>query len=213
MIPPPDSFRDRSQAAVDSLIAFLNSPDASSRTQWLFGGQPGANILEQYDKSVSREMPRRVINPSVSAMRVKGREILLVLFKDHQQRSWSAPFEWDRGTYRLHWEAMTGYGEIPWQTFRDKKPPGRYRMRANLFLPAAPFQTSPLEDMAVISLTHPELPVPMTALIPRTSELFSQLETLGPSGDFPAVIEIEWKPSQESIGPTITGLVHRDWLR
>lgn len=197
----------KSEQALAALLAFVNAPDNSMRCDHVIGRRTIRNILEGFYKKRERTLPARVINPTVAAVEVGGREIVIVSFVDENGKSKAAPFEWDVDGYRLHWEAFVGYGEISWQEFFDQKPMGEFKMRANLYLP----ENSGSEDLTVL-LSHPELSSPKVVRILKGSLAARMLSSYPFVTDIPVLIGIRWPEKDDLSLPVVTRWFHRDWI-
>ena len=208
---PPTTLQARSEAAISELLGFVNDPTHSARSKRMHGQAEALEHLEDYYDQRGNALPRRIINPSVSAVNFKDRELLLVAFLDENGRSWAAPFEWNGHSYRMHWEAMVGYGEIPWVEFFDKRPQGTFQMRANFFLPDNEVFDPVATDCIVVLMSHPDLPRPATVLVQNGSAIHRQLSSYPRAMDIPGIAEIQWKEG-ESNHPELTGRFQRDWI-
>lgn len=212
LLEPPLDPKDRANAAIKEILGFVNATSHVERTARIFETDDIPRKLDAYYQSRGHSLPKRIINPSVTAAEFKGRELLFVSFSDESGRLWSAPFEWDRDRYRMHWEAMTGFGEISWDTFFAERPKGVHRMRLKLYLPEDGLAVSPDGIHLIGLVSHPELVQPMGVLVKKNSPVHRSIEALGQQGDVPALVGIEW-PETGGDQPVICEWLHRDWLR
>jgi len=211
-IQQPSDPEAQSEAVIKALLEFINAPDHVSRLNCMYEQVDAMPELIDYYGKRGNALPQRVVNPSVSAINLAGKEILLVSFVDQDARGWSAPFEWVRGSYRLHWEAMTGYGEISWQQFFQSRSAGKFIMRAKFFIPEEDYRPSSFSNEVVVLLSHPELEKPRTVVVRKDSEAYQQLTHYPRSQDIPAIVEIHW-PVSSSQFPEVTRWQQRDWIR
>lgn len=210
--PLPTDQETKSEAAISALLAFVNAPDHASRCDHLIGRSALRDKLEAYYERDGHSLPERIINPNVTSIGMDGREILIVSFIDETGKKISAPFEWDSGSYRLHWEAMTAHGDIPWQVFFDARPEGTFEMRANLYVHQK-MRDVPADATRITALlTHPDLPEPQTVAIPVGSVVHRQLMNLPSGSDIPARIGIRWMDGEDHSLPLVTRWHHRDWI-
>lgn len=208
---PPPKVEAKSESVISELLGFVNAPTHAARSTRMFGQAEAVEHLENYYDQRGRTLPRKIINPSVSAVNFKDRELLLVAFLDENNRAWSAPFEWDGKSYRLHWEAMTGFGEISWSEFLENRPKGTFTMRANFFLPENENFDALALDHLVVLMSHPDLPVPTSVLVPNESNAHRQLASYPRATDIPGIVEIKW-PEGNGERPVVTRWVQRDWI-
>lgn len=205
--PPPESMEEKRSAALEALLDFANSTSPEQRLAMT--ADPGLTVamIEAHASSHPDAQPRSIFNPSVTAVSLHGREILLISFLDHLKRPRSAPFEWIGSSYKLHWEAMNGYGQVPWQVFFTERPRGPLVMRGKIYLseiaPGSP--DAPL----TILLTHPDLERP--AVIDLAAHLIPTFATFPRSRDVPGIFEITWP--EQSDRPLLTRWIQRDWIR
>jgi hypothetical protein len=209
---PPGEPKDRAEAAIEELVGFVNDANHLERSARIFETEDIPLKLETFYGSRGHSLPKRIINPSVTAADFKGRELLFVAFNDESGRQWSAPFEWDRDRYRLHWEAMTGYGETSWQEFVSERPKGLHRMRLKLYLPEEGLTLSPDGIHLIGLISHPELAQPIGVLVKKNSPVHQSIQSLSQHGDVPALVGIEW-PQTGGDYPIISNWLHLDWLR
>jgi hypothetical protein len=201
----------KSEAVIAELLSFVNAPNHHDRSMRVY---EQANILEylkKYYNQGEHDFPKRIINPSVSAVNLRDRELLLVAFTDQNGRAWSAPFEWKRGAYRLHWEAMVGFGAISWKEFFGSKPTGHFTMRAKFFLPENETPSPVDPEYVMILMSHPELPQPVSVRVRYGSEAHQQLVSYPRSTDIPGIVEIYW-PEGSSSQPVLSRWLQRDWI-
>ena len=208
---PPAKAEAKSEAVISELLGFVNDPTHAARSRRMFGQAEALANLENYYDQRGNTLPRKMVNPSVSAVNFKDRELLLVAFLDESGRAWSAPFEWDGGSYRLHWEAMTGFGEISWRAFLENRPKGVFTMRANFFLPENEIFDPLATDHLVVLMSHPDLPLPASVLVPNGSNIYRQLASHPRATDIPGIVEIKW-PEGNSERPVLTRWIQRDWI-
>ncbi|MEY4568904.1 MAG: hypothetical protein RLZZ398_343 [Verrucomicrobiota bacterium] len=208
---PPAKAEVKSETVISELLGFVNDPTHAARSRRMFRQAEALEHLENYYDQRGRTLPRKIINPSVSAVNFKDRELLLVAFLDESNRAWSAPFEWDGDSYRLHWEAMTGFGDISWSEFLEKRPKGTFTMRGNFFLPENENFDALATDHLVVLLNHPDLPHPASVLVPKESKIHRQLASYPRATDIPGIVEIKW-PEGNSERPVLTGWIQRDWI-
>lgn len=208
---PPAKAEVKSETVISELLGFVNDPTHAARSRRMFGQAEALEHLENYYDQRGRTLPRKIINPSVSAVNFKDRELLLVAFLDESNRAWSAPFEWDGRSYRLHWEAMTGFGEISWREFLEKRPKGRFKMRGNFFLPQSETFDPVATDHVVVLISHPDLTRSISVLVRNNSEVHRQLSKLTRATDIPGIVEIQW-PEGNGERPVLTRWIQRDWI-
>jgi hypothetical protein len=208
---PPAKPEAKSEAVISELLSFVNDRTHTARSKRMHGQADALEYLEDFYNQRGNALPRKIINPAVSAVDFKDREVLLVAFLDENSRSWSAPFEWDGRSYRLHWEAMVGYGDISWHEFFEKRPKGTFKMRANFFLPENEVFDPVATDHIVALMSHPELIRSASVLIQNGSEIQRQLSRYPRTTDIPGIVEIEW-PEGEGNQPRLTRWLQRDWI-
>lgn len=213
-IMPPFSPEARSAAALDALLAFANAPDHKSRLPLLYESNLAAATLDEFYSRDPELLPQKVLNPSVSAITLDGREILLVSFLDHRHRPWSAPFEWFRDSYKLHWKAMTSYCETPWSNFLQNHPRGKFIMRGKLYLPEAPISDPGSSDFTIALVSHPDLSQPSTLRIPRGSKAAESIKDFPRSKDVPGIFEVSWdaNAAMQATRPILVRWIQRDWI-
>jgi hypothetical protein len=209
---PPAKPEARSEAVITELLGFINDPTHDARAERMYGQADALKHLVTYYDQRGNALPRKVVNPSVNAVKFKDRELLLVAFQDEKGRAWSAPFEWDHSSYRLHWEAMTGFGEISWHDFFENRPNGYFKMRANFFLPEKEVLDPVATDHVVVLMSHPDLARPASVLVRGASEIHRQLARYPRATDIPGIVEIHW-PDGSANRPVLTRWFQRDWLR
>jgi hypothetical protein len=209
---PPTGTNEKSEAVIAALLAFVNSPNHASRCRHLIGRSKMREQLEAYYGKQGHSFPKRIINPTVTAFEVGYREIIIILFIDQDGKRISAPFEWDIDGYRLHWEAMTGSGDIPWQDFFDRRPEGDFNMRVNLFVPKIDHELPNDNNRIIALISHPDLQQARTVAIPVGSEVHNQLLDHPSETDIPAHIGIQWLDGEGSLLPVLTKWHHRDWI-
>lgn len=209
---PPADPKTKSDVVIAELLGFINDADHATRSLRIYElVDTIAHLRSYYDKR-GRALPKKVVNPAVTAVDLKGREIILVVFQDEAGRTWSAPFEWDRGSYRLHWEAMTGFGEISWQEFFKNHPSGHYKMRATFFLPEEAIESPAAVGHAVVLMSHPDLEQPVSVLVPLASQTYLRLTSHPRATDIPALVEIHW-PDASATQPVLSSWIHDNWIR
>lgn len=211
---PPSLPQERSAAALEALVSFANAPDHAFRVPLLHERDVSANTLREFYTRDPELLPETIVNPSVSAIELDGREILLVSFIDHKQRPWSAPFEWSRGSYKLHWKAMTGYCEIPWSTFIEQRPEGRFTMRGKLYLPSTDSEEPGATGFITALVAHPDLSQPIPVRIQQGSEASNWMGSFHRAKDIPGIFEFTWESPvpADSTRPTLTHCLKRDWI-
>lgn len=200
---------EKSERCTALLMSFINAPDHATRCGFVFGRLAMRDILERHYSENGHSLPRRVINPAVSAVAIQDREIIIVSFFDENGKAKAAPFEWDGDEYRLHWEAFAGYGEIAWQQFFDLRPEGEYAMRANLFIP----ENAEIREGGITALlSHPDLTAPRFVTLPAGSDAYLQITGCPPATDVPALIGIQWPEDGDTDLPVVSRWIHRDWI-
>lgn len=211
IVEPPADPNAKSETVIAELLGFVNDPSHAARGRRVYE-QAGAldDLVNYYDRR-GNSLPRKVVNPSVTAVAFKDREILLVAFTDEHGKCWSAPFEWAGDCYRLHWEAMTGFGAISWRAFFEDKPKGTFRMRAKFYLPEDAAPDPVAVDQVAVLMSHPELEHAVTVLVPKDSEVYQHLASYPRATDIPATVEIRWQESGAG-QPVLTRWLHRDWM-
>ena len=210
--PPPADPKAKSDAAVAALLAFINAPNHTARSALVYEKEHAREHLETYYEKRRHLLPAKVLNPAVSAVNLNDREILLVTFLDENGRQWSAPFEWDRNAFLLHWEAMTGFGEISWQEFLENKPQGEFTMRATFYVPPDDLDQSHDQDYITVLMSHPDLEKPTSVLIGRNSEVHHQISFYPKGKDIPAIVKIKWADRGNS-QPELTKWYQTNWIR
>lgn len=209
---PPGDGKGKSEAVIAVLLAFVNSKDHIRRCDYIVGRATKLERLESYYDKDGYPLLGRIINPAVTALEMNDREILIVSFINEAGKRISAPFEWDNDSYRLHWEAMTGYCEVPWEIFLKNRPKGEFEMRANLYLSQTMRDIPNEAGWITAFLSHPDLPEPQTVAIPVGSEAYKQLLALPPNTDVPARIGIRWVENENLSLPVVARWYHRDWI-
>lgn len=208
---PPESREEKSQAAINVLLGFVNDHSHQERVYRIY---EQANVLErlvEYYDNRENILPRRVMNPSVSAVNLRDRELLLISFTDQAGRQWSAPFEWKGDSYLMHWEAMVGFGEISWEKFFQERPEGHFVMRANFFLPESDTFSPLSSDRLVILMRHPELTQGVSVEVQVGSEAHQKLRKFPKNKDIPGVVDLCF-PEGEIGMPLLSGWLQRDWI-
>lgn len=209
---PPTKPEAKSKAVITELLGFINDPTHAARSKRMHGQADALEHLVTYYDQRGNSLPRKVVNPSVSAMKFKDRELLLVAFQDENGRAWSAPFEWNGSAYRLHWEAMTGFGEISWSDFFKDRPKGHFKVRANFFLPENEVFDPVAKDHVMVLMNHPDLPRAASVLVRGASDVHRQLARYPRATDIPGIVEIHW-PDEKTDQPVVTRWFQSDWLR
>lgn len=209
---PPAKPEARSEAVIAELLGFINDPTHAARCKRMHDQADALEHLVAYYDQRGNSLPRKVVNPSVSAVKFKDRELLLVTFQDENGLAWSAPFEWNGSAYRLHWEAMTGFGEISWHDFFKDRPKGHFKVRANFFLPEHEILDPVAKDHVMVLMNHPDLPRAASVLVRAYSDVHRQLARYPRATDIPGIVEIHW-PDENADQPVLTRWFHRDWLR
>jgi hypothetical protein len=213
VLPPPESPQEKSTAAIALLDEFFKISDPSRRLHLVFDSVDQTDAFLDYYGRIGRRDPAGIRDRKVTAILDKGREILIVTFKDEQNRQWAAPVEWNVNGYRLHWGSMTGYGEVPWDRFLAERSPNTVTMRVNIYRPDSEPSTFVPEGHAFVLITHPELGKPLGALLSNAPSLEPLLK-LPKNTDIPAKVIMQWRnfgPSGE--WPVVSELVHRNWIR
>lgn len=208
---PPVSPEEKSEAAIAKLLEFVNAHSHPERVLRIYQQtKPLEQLIEYYDQR-GNALPQRIINPAVSALSVKDRELLLVSFTDQDGRQWSAPFEWKNSSYHLHWEAMVGFGEISWIQFFQERPREHFIMRANFFLPEND-EVQPLAtDRIIVLMSHPELANAVSVEVLIDSEVHQHLMEFPRLTDIPAMVDLYW-PEGENGMPRLSRWLQRDWI-
>lgn len=209
---PPASPDEKSQAATAALLGFVNDPSHEARANRIFEKTNALENLVRYYDLRKNALPRRVINPSVSALNLRDRELLLVSFTDQDGRQWSAPFEWKGDSYLLHWEAMVGFGDISWTEFFQNRPSGNFMMRANFFVPENDVLSPLTADRMVILMSHPDLAKSANVEVRVGSEVHQQLMEFPRQTDIPAMVDLYW-PEGENGMPMLSRWLQRDWIK
>lgn len=196
-----------------ALNAFFETKDPARRLALLFDPESESASLLDYYLHRGRRDPEGIHDRKVTAVLDKDREILIVTFKDEENRKWAAPFEWKINSYRFHWGSMTGYGDLPWDRFLADQPVKPVRMRVNIYIPDAESPALIPSDHTFVLLTHPELKNPMGALLSPSASLLPLLE-LRRNTDIPANVSMQWREFKGAGNwPVITDLIHRNWIR
>lgn len=208
---PPTSPDEKSQAATAALLGFVNDPSHEARANRIFEKTGALEQLVEYYDLRKNGLPRRVINPSVSALNLRDRELLLVSFTDQDGRQWSAPFEWKGDSYLLHWEAMVGFGDVSWAEFFDNRPKGNFMMRANFFIPENDTFSPLAADLIVVLMSHPELEKATSVEVRVGSDVYQQLMSIPRLTDIPAMVDLYW-PQGATEMPLLSRWLQRDWI-
>jgi len=207
----PSSPEKKSETAIAALLEFVNAPSHQERAHGTYERTETVEHLIEYYDQRGNSLPQRVINPTVSALSLRDRELLLVSFTDQDGRQWSAPFEWKGNSYLLHWEAMVGFGEISWDEFFQDRPKGHFVMRANFFLPENDTVRPLATDRIVILVSHPELAQAAGVEVQIGSEVHQQLMGFPRLIDIPAMVDLYW-PEGENAMPLLSRWLQRDWI-
>ena len=211
-IPPPKTPEEKSAAAMAAFDGFLAINDPARRLPLVFDPVGDSAAFLDYYGHRARKDPESIHDRKVTAVLDKDREILIVTFRDAQKRKWAAPFEWNVNGYRLHWGAMTGYGELPWDRFLAERPAKPVRMRVNLYIPDAAGETLVPDGHMSVLITHPELTKPIGALL-SPSPTLEPLLALPRNSDIPANVSMQWRDFEGSgTWPVVTDLIHRNWI-
>lgn len=212
-LPPPDSPKEKTTAAIELIDAFFGIEDPTRRLALVFdAGDETADFLDYYGQR-ARTDPSGIHNRKVTAILEKDREILIVTFDDDQGRHWAAPVEWKVNAYRLHWGAMTGYGQIAWNRFIAERPAKPVQMRAKIYRPDSGASDLIPEGHEYVLIAHPELPRPFGALLGE-SETLKPLRELPANTDIPACVTMQWQDfGTAGQWPVVTNLVHSNWIR
>lgn len=212
-LPPPESPEKKTSAAMEALNVFFETKDPTSRSALLFDPESESAAVFDYYMHRDRRDPEVIHDRKVTAVLDKDREILIVTFKDDENRQWAAPFEWKINGYRLHWGSMTGYGDLPWDRFLAEQPTKPVRMRVNIYIPDSESPAFIPSVHTSVLLTHPELKKPMGALLGPSSSLTPLLK-LPRNTDIPANVTMQWSEFEGAGNwPVITDLIHRNWIR
>lgn len=211
-LPPPESPEEKTAAAMAVLDEFFRINNPALRLPLVFDSEGQTGDFLDYYVNRGRSDPEAIHDRKVTAILDKDREILIVTFKDENNRTWAAPFEWKTKGYHLHWGSMTGYGEVPWERFLAEQPSKPVRMRLNIYIPDA--ESPPLipGGHTFVLISHPELAKPMGALLAPSPSLKPLLK-LPRNTDIPANVSIQWQDFDGAEKwPVITDLIHRNWI-
>jgi hypothetical protein len=212
-LPPPETPEEKTAAAMEVLDDFFKINNPARRLPFVFDPESqSADLIDYYVKR-GRSDPDVIHDRKVTAVLDKDREILIVTFKDGENRTWAAPFEWKTNGYHLHWGSMTGYGQLPWDRFIEDQPSTPVRMRLNIYIPDSDSPPLIPGDHTFILISHPELAKPMGALLAPSPSLKPILK-LPRNTDIPANVSIQWWEFEGAGNwPVITELIHRNWIR
>lgn len=211
--PPPERPEEKSALALAAVDRFFSAARMEEKLDLVFDLRVEAEEVKDYYLTRGRVDPSPEGERKVTAISESGREILIVTFRDQSGRDWAAPLEWHGTGYRLHWGAMTGYGEIPWAKFLEKPRGEKWKMRLNLYRPADQTAHQLPEGHDYVLVTHPELQRPLGALLAPDSSLQS-IQLLPEGRDIPVRVEMIWQDFGEAgEWPVITSLIHRNWIR
>ncbi len=212
-VPPPESPEEKTAAAIAAFDNFLQTGDSARRLPLVFDPENESVAILDYYTRHGRTDPEGIHDRKVTAVLEKEREILILTFKDGQDRTWAAPFEWKTNAYRIHWGSMTGYGALPWDRFLTERPAKPVRMRVNLYIPDSESPALVPPDHTFALITHPELKKPLGALLAPSKSLKPLLK-LPRNTDIPANVSMQWFGFDGSGDwPVITELIHRNWIR
>lgn len=210
---PPIEKAEVAVAAITVLTDFINARNHLDRCDYVVGGGKILNLLEKHYEIRGRQLPRRIINPVTSAVELNGRQIILISFTDESGKQIAAPFEWSGDKYLLHWEAMTGYGDIALPVFFAQQTPGLFSIRGTIFVPER--QDSIQIDSSpgfTALLSHPDLSEPRIVFIPDGSSAHHHLEDFPRNVDIPAHISVTWRNSNDTGLPVIAEWHHKHWI-
>lgn len=154
-------------------------------------------------------MPEAVFNPTVTAVSMGGREIILVSFLDHRHRPVSAPFEWLGASYKLHWEAMTAYCPVPWPVLIEKRPAGNHTMRGKIYLAENKLDHQIPSAPLTALVSHPDLAKPLT--LDLSPEVARQIASFPRSQDIPGIFEVTCPTGSPHL--RLARWIQRDWIR
>ncbi len=212
-LPPPESPEEKTTAAMAVLDRFFGINDPALRLPLVFDPASESDDFLDYYAQQGRHDPEGIHDRKVTAILDKDHEILIVTFKDGQNRDWAAPFEWRINGYRLHWGSMTGYGELPWHRFLAERPTTPVRMRVNIYIPDTESPALIPGGHTFVLINHPDLTKPVGALLSPSSSLKPLLD-LPRNTDIPANVSMQWLDFEGSGNwPVITDLIHRNWIR
>lgn len=209
VIPPPSSPLEKQEAVLQALLGFANAGSAAERLKRTADPGLTAAMLEEHASSHPGSIPEAVFNPTVTAVSMGGREIILVSFLDHRHRPTSAPFEWLGGAYKLHWEAMTAHCPVPWPVLIENRPAGNHTMRGKIYLADEhPAPQAPAAPPTVL-VSHPDLAKPLTLdLSPEVARLFASFPRFQ---DIPGIFEVTCPTDSPHL--RLNRWIQRDWIR
>lgn len=202
----------KADAVLSELMAFVNDVDHSARSTRVFEKENILRKLLSYYAPGSHSLPKRIINPSVTGLDFKGRELLLAAFFDESGRQWPAPFEWDRDRYRLHWEVMTAYGAVSCRALIQNRTSGTHEIRLKLYIPEDGLSEHP-DGLHIFGLaSHPDQDQPFGLFIQKGSDVHRAIIEMSRKGDVPALVDVEWVRDNDEY-PTLTRWTHSDWIQ
>ncbi len=203
---PPSGRSEKTHAAILTVDRFFLAEDSESKKSFLFDESESSLMKSYYAK---RARPR-MIDPRVTAVELKGREILLVSFRDGEGREWAAPVEWRISEYRLHWGAMVGAGEMDWRQFLARKSQILVTMRVNLTMTDEAFFKGEFDGNLSGLLEHPDLEEPLVVLVAPSRET----RALPVGRKIPLMVAMRFNETSSGYkSPLIAKVFHPSWIR
>jgi hypothetical protein len=201
----PESREERSALAIRALDQFFLATGPAARAKYLCDQVDIPAMDEFY------EVPQqhKIINPKVTAVEVRGREILIITFQDETGVQRAAPMEWKIEGYQLHWGAMMARGQMTWENFLRVKPTDPVAMRVVLSLQKKPSFEIDFDGHYFGTIEHPELSQPLPVVIaPRP-----WVASLSVGEKVPLKVLIRYVTlSNGTSWPLVSGLIHLHWI-
>ena len=208
---PPNEQKEKSDAVISAWIGFIKARNHLARESMIFEEVGASDRLKIHYDQNGNSLPKKILNPSVSAVMRDAREILLLSFADETGKKWLAPYEWRDDRYYVHWDALTGFCETPWPVLLEKRPTGFFRMRGNFVVPESLSEELKSSDHILVWVGHPDLEKPVAVSLSKTSEAYRMMNAFPRGKAIPAVVEIEW-PNPKAARPELTRWIHQGWF-
>jgi hypothetical protein len=202
----PEGREERSALAIKTLDQFFLASGPTARAEYLFD----QGDIPAMDEFYEAPQKHKIINPKVTAVDIKGREILIISFQDETGVQRAAPMEWKGDGYQLHWGAMMARGQMTWEDFLRDEPTDPVAMRVVLSLEKKPSFEFDFDGNYYGSIEHPELSQPLPVVIAPHSWVVS----LSVGERVPLKVLVKYVTlSNGTSWPLVSGLIHLHWIK